>query len=109
VFLKSDVVSIDQQAAKQAGIRRWEMWSAAARRVVGVFVPGSNSLMDGHPWFGLASGFLAWFFLFGALVWATMVLPEIEPIASVAPIQVVLVVAFTAVWLNGVIGAWRRG
>jgi tetratricopeptide (TPR) repeat protein len=109
VFLKSDVVSIDQQAAKQAGIRRWEIWSAAARRAVGVLVPGSNYLMDGKPWLGLAAGFLAWVFLIGAGVWAARVLPEIEPFASVVPIQVVLLLGFVAVWLNGVIGAWRRG
>ena len=108
VFLKPDVVAIDQQKAKQAGIRRWEMWSTAARRAAGVLMPGSHYVLDGRPWLGLATGFLAWLSLSGAVLWATMVLPEVERTANIVPIQVILVLAFVAVWLTSAVGAWQR-
>jgi len=108
VFLKRDVVSIDQQTAKQARIRRWDMWSTAARRAIGILMPGSHYLVGGRPWLGLVAGFLAWFFLSGALLWAPMVLQEVEPAATIIPIQVILVAGFVVMWLNSAIGAWRR-
>jgi tetratricopeptide (TPR) repeat protein len=108
VFLKRDVVAAELQAAKQARVRRWGIWSSAMRRVAGVLIPGSHDLIDGRPWLGIATGALAWTFLFGALVWAPMVMPSIEPLAAVRPIQVLLGLGFLALWLRGVIGAWQE-
>ncbi len=107
VFLKRDVVAKDQQSAKQAGIRRWEMMSAGFRRVAGVLAPGSLDLLDGRPWIGLLSGFLAWFLLSGVVIWVPMVVPEINPLASLLPLQVLLGFAFMVLWLRSVLGAWQ--
>ncbi len=106
VFLKRDVVAVDQQAAKVARVRRWDVWRAAARRVAGLLVPGSESLLGRYPMFGLATGFLAWFCLLGALLWAPMVLPGLEPMACVVPIQVILTAGFLAIWLRGACSSW---
>ncbi len=106
VFLKRDVVAVDQQTAKAVRVRRWEMWTAAARRVAGLLVPGSESLLGRHPVLGYAAGFVAWFCLTGVLFWATLVLPGLEPMASAVPIQVILTVVFLGVWLRGAFVAW---
>jgi tetratricopeptide (TPR) repeat protein len=106
VFLKRDVVAVDQQAAKVARVRRWGMWTAALRRIAGLLIPGSQSLLTGNPVVGYVSGFVAWFCLLGALLWAPMVLPGMEPFASPLPIQAVLLVVFLGVWLRGAVVAW---
>lgn len=106
VFLKHDVVSVDQQAVKLVRVRRWEMWTAAARRVAGLLVPGSESLLGGRATLGLAVGFVAWFCLSGAALWVPTVLPSVEPMASTVPIQVILATVFLAVWLRSALVAW---
>jgi len=108
VFLKRDVVAQKQQSAKQAGIRRWEMVSSAVRRVAGLLIPGSSDLLDGRPFTGLATGFLAWWLLFGAVFWAPMVIPEVEPLASILPLQVLFGIGFLALWLRSAFAAWKR-
>lgn len=108
VFLKRDVMAQDQQAAKQVGIRRWQIASAAIRRVAGVLIPGSHDLLGGHPWLGLITGFFAWLLLSGAVIWVPMVIPEVEPLASILPLQVILGIGFLALWLRSVLGAWER-
>ena len=108
MFLKRDVVAQDQQSAKQAGIRRWQIASAAFRRVAGVLIPGSHDLLGGNPWLGLITGFVAWLLLYGAVIWVPMVIPEVEPLASILPLQVILGIGFLALWLRSVLGAWKR-
>jgi tetratricopeptide (TPR) repeat protein len=106
VFLKRDVVAVDQQTAKAARVRRWGMWTAALRRVAGLLIPGGQSLLTGNPLVGYGSGFVAWFCLAGALLWAPMVLPGLEPFASPVPVQVLLLLVFLVVWLRGALVAW---
>lgn len=108
VFQKRDVVSIEQQTAKLEQIRRWEALSSLARRAAGFILPGSSQLLDGRITRGLATGFLAWFFLTGALVWVPMFLPQIEPLASTRYLQPAFFVLFGLVVLKSGIAAWKR-
>ncbi|HQN94839.1 MAG TPA: tetratricopeptide repeat protein [Thermoanaerobaculales bacterium] len=107
VFLKRDLVAVDQQLAKQARVRRWDTVATVARRAAGVLLPGSHDLADGRPWLGLATGALAWLCLLGALAWAPRVLPSVDPFAAVVPVQVALGAGFLALWLRSIIGAWQ--
>ena len=107
VFLKRDMVAVDQQLAKQARVRRWDLVATASRRLASVLIPGSHDLADGRPWLGLVTGAVAWVCLLGALVWAPWALPSVDPFLAIAPVQVVLAAGFLALWLRGVVGAWQ--
>ena len=107
VFLKRDMVAIDQQLAKQARVRRWDLVSTASRRLASALLPGSHDLTAGHPWRGLATGALAWICLLGAVVWAPWTLPSVDPYLAVAPVQLTLAAGFLALWLPSVVGAWQ--
>jgi len=106
VFLKRDVVSIEQQSAKLDQIRRWTTWSTVGRRVASFLVPGSHYL-DDQAWLGLIIGVLAWTCLSGALLWAPMTLPSVDPLMAILPVQIILGVIFAALWLRSVVAAWR--
>jgi hypothetical protein len=106
VFLKRDLVAIDQQLAKQARVRRWDIVSTASRRVASALIPGSHDLAERRPWLGLATGSLAWICLLGAVVWAPWALPSVDPYLAIAPVQLILGAGFLALWLRSVIGAW---
>lgn len=108
VFLKRDMVSIEQQSAKLAQIRRWELRSSWARRIAGMLVPGSHELLEGKVWLGLVLGLLGWFLLWGLLVWAPSVLPSIDPLVAVVPVQIVFGVGCALVWLRSIAEAWYR-
>ncbi len=106
VFLKRDLVAIDQQLAKQARVRRWDIVSTASRRVASALIPGSPDLAERRPWLGLATGALAWICLLGAVVWAPWALPSVDPYLAIAPVQLILGAGFLALWLRSVVGAW---
>ncbi len=108
VFQKRDVVSIEQQTSKLQQIRRWETLTGLARRLAGFVLPGSSSLLDGRVARGLATGFLAWFFLSGALVWVPLFLPQIEPLASHGYLQPAFFVLSGLVVLRSGVAAWNR-
>ena len=108
VFLKRDVVSIEQQSAKLEQVRRWEAASATARRLSAVLVPGAGSILAGKLWRGVAIALAAWLMLTGALAWAPRFLPSIEPLAAVLPVQVMLLAFFAVVWVRSVAAAWSR-
>ena len=108
VFLKRDVVSIDLQAAKQARIRRWELWSSIGERAAGVLAPGGHQILEGRVWLGLVIGFFAWLFLSGGLLWLPRVLSSIEPLASPLPLQILFVIGFLALWLPTAVAMWMR-
>lgn len=108
VFMKREVVSIEQQTAKMTQIRRWEGWTSLLRRIAGFLVPGSQSLLDGRVIRGLITGFLAWFFLAGALVLVPLFVPRIEPLAEFHPLQTVFIVLFGLVVLKSGVSSWSR-
>ena len=108
VFMKREVVSIEQQTAKMDQIRRWERWTSLLRRVGGFVVPGSQAVLDGQVIRGFLIGFLAWFFLIGALVLVPLFVPRIEPLAEYHPIQTVFLVLFGLFVLRSGISAWSR-
>jgi len=108
VFMKREVVSIEQQTAKMDQIRRWEAWSSFVRRIAGFLVPGSYLMLDGHVIRGCLTGFLAWFFLTGALVLVPLFVPRIEPLAEIHSVQTVFLVLFGLVVLRSGVSAWSR-
>jgi tetratricopeptide (TPR) repeat protein len=108
VFMKRDVVSIEQQTAKMDQIRRWEAWTSLLRRVSGFLFPGSQDVLDDRVLRGFLAAFLAWFFLTGALVWLPLFVPRIEPLAAFHHLQVTLIVLFGLIALRSGISAWSR-
>jgi tetratricopeptide (TPR) repeat protein len=108
VFLKRDMVSIEQQSAKAEQIRRWMLWSSIGRRVAGVVVPGSSHLLNEGVGLGLLISFFAWLFLSGAVIWAPLTLPSVDPLLAIAPIQIILGVGFLILWLRSIAVAWYR-
>jgi len=108
VFMKREVVSIEQQTAKMNQIRRWEGWTSLLRRIAGFLVPGSQFLLDGQVIRGLFTGFLAWFFLVGALVLVPLFVPRIEPLAEIHPVQTAFMVLFGLIVLRSGVSAWSR-
>jgi hypothetical protein len=108
VFLKRDVVSIEQQSAKLAQIRRWETVVNATRRVLTCFVPGSGPILRGRLWRGAIITVVVWFLALGAVVVIPLFFAPIETQASFLPIQVLLVTLFAAIWLHSVVTNWQR-
>ncbi len=108
VFLKRDVVSIEQQSAKLTQIRRWETVVNLTRRVLTFFVPGSGPILRGRLWRGVIISVAAWFLVLGAVVVVPLFVAPIESQASFLPIQVLLVIVFAAVWLHSVVTNWQR-
>jgi hypothetical protein len=108
VFMKRDVVSIEQQTTKLNQIRRWEGWTVTLRRVAGFLVPGSADVLDGRVIRGFFIGFLAWFALAGAFVWIPLFVPRIEPLAVISQIQIVFAVMFALLMLKSGVSAWNR-
>lgn len=107
VFLKRDLVSVEQQAVKMAQVRRWETLSRLARNLAASVVPGAGSVLSGRVWTGLAMGALAWFCVLGAAVFLPRFLPALEPQASAAPLQGVLLVGAVLLWGRSALTAWR--
>lgn len=108
VFLKREGVSIEQQSAKLAQIRRWEAVVNLIRRLLAVFVPGSGPIFRGRLWRGVIVTVVAWFLMLGAVMIVPLFIAPIESQASFLPMQVVLLTAFAAVWLHSVVTSWQR-
>ncbi len=108
VFLKRDVVSIEQQSAKLEQIRRWEGLTTTLHRLVGVLVPGGGAILGGRVWVGMVTVFLAVLLLGGGLLWVPRFLPSMQPLATVLPIQAALLVVFAALWILSVTRTWAR-
>jgi tetratricopeptide (TPR) repeat protein len=108
VFLKRDVVAIDQQAAKQRQIRRWERWTTLFRRLANFFMPGSSSLIEGRVVRGFLMSLVSWLFLIGVVLWLPRFLTGVEPLAAVLPAQVVLGLCFLILWVRSNLLAWSR-
>ena len=108
VFMKRDVVSIEQQTAKMNQIRRWERWTSLVRRVAGFVIPGSQDVLDDKVIRGFLTTFLAWFCLFGAVVWLPLFVPRIEALAVFNHFQIVLIILFALIALRSGLSAWSR-
>jgi tetratricopeptide (TPR) repeat protein len=108
VFMKRDVVSIEQQTAKMDQIRRWEALTSLIRRLSGFLIPGGQDLLDGRVVRGFLWGFLAWFFVTGSLVWLPLFVPRIEPLATTGQMEVAFFVLVGLVVVRSGISAWSR-
>jgi cytochrome c-type biogenesis protein CcmH/NrfG len=108
VFMKREVVSIEQQTAKMDQIRRWEGWTSFVRRISGFLIPGSQAMLDGRVIRGFLTGFMAWFFLIGALVLVPLFVPRIEPFAEYHPLQTAFLVLFGLIVLRSGVSSWSR-
>ena len=108
VFLKREMVSIEQQAVKMDRIKRWERWSSLKRRLASILLPGSHRVLNGDVAQGVLMMLAAVVTLLGALVWLPLFLPEAAPMATALPLQVVLLLIFTAVWLVSVVSTFSR-
>jgi len=108
VFMKREVVSIEQQTAKMDQIRRWERWTLFTRRVGGFLIPGSQAVLDGRVIRGFLTGFWAWSFLLGALVVIPLFVRRIEPLAEISHVQTIFLVFFGLIVVRSGISSWRR-
>jgi len=108
VFLKRDVVSIEQQSAKLAQIRRWEAALSFARRLLSALVPGSGPILRGRLMRGAAVTVVAAFLLLGAMIVVPLFIGPIESRASFVPLQAILVTGFALVWVHSVVTNWQR-
>jgi len=108
VFLKRDVVSIEQQSTKLGHIKRWERLTAVFQHLVGLVVPGSQHFLGGSVVRGVIIGFFAWLFFLGAVVWVPLGLPRIEPLIATGKIQIGLFVLYLMIALRSGIAAWNR-
>jgi len=108
VFMKRDVVSIEQQTAKMDQIRRWERWSSLLRRISGFLIPGSQDVLDNRIFRGFVAAFLVWLFLAGALIWLPLFVPRIEPLAVFSHAQIAFIVLAALIAVRSGVSAWSR-
>ncbi len=108
VFLKRDMVAIEQQSAKLDQIRRWERWTGLGRRVVSILAPGSGAILLGRWGKGIGEAFLVSFLGAGALVWLPRFMAELEPSISIVPLQVTFLGLAGLVWLRAIVTSWVR-
>jgi len=108
VFLQRDLVPIDQQTAKLAQVRRWDVWTTAIRRLISMVAPGSYLVVGERVALGVVIGLFSWCSLVGATIWVPRFLEVIEPTMPTVPVTVVFVVVFIAFWLLSVASSWQR-
>lgn len=108
VFLKRNAVSIEQQTAKAAQVRRWELLSGLVARVLGVAVPGGRQIVGGRVVSGILLTFIVWLPLLGAGVWVPLFLRMIEPSLPFRGLQLGLLFAGCAGWIVAALSAWSR-
>lgn len=108
VFLKRDVVSIEQQTAKLHHIRNWERMSAAGRRLAGLLFPGSPYLFADRAIRAVLFAFVCIALLGGGMLWLPMFAPMIEPLASFTTLRVVLLALGALMVLRSATMSWDR-
>ena len=108
VFLKRNAVSIEQQSAKIAQVRRWNVVGAYSRRLAGVLVPGGSFAAEGRSLLGLLVAFAVWLPVVGAVLWVPFYLTQVEPAAPNLALQLGLVVVGLVGWIVMAVSAWNR-
>ncbi len=108
VFLKRNAVSIEQQTAKAAQVRRWELIRGLVVRGLGVAVPGGRQIVGRRVVSGILLNFIVWLPLLGAVAWVPLFLRTIEPSLPLRGLQLGLVFAGGAGWVVAALSAWSR-
>ncbi len=108
VFLKRNAVSIEQQTAKVARVRRWELMSSLVARVIGALVPGGRQVFGGRVALGIALTFIVWLPLLGAFFWIPYFLETIEPALPIIGLQAGMAFFGVAGWALTAVSAWNR-
>jgi len=108
VFLKRDVVSIEQQTAKLHHIRTWERVSVAGRRLAGLLFPGSPYLFTDRVLRAVLFAFVCSALLSGGLLWLPLFAPMIEPLASITVLRVVMLALGALMVLRSATMSWDR-
>ncbi|RLE27220.1 MAG: hypothetical protein DRJ65_03535 [Acidobacteria bacterium] len=108
VFLKRNAVSIEQQTAKAAQVRRWELMNGLVVRGLGVAVPGGRQIVGRRVVSGILLNFIVWLPLLGAVAWVPLFLRTIEPSLPLRGLQLGLVFAGGAGWVVAALSAWSR-
>ncbi len=108
VFLKRDLVSIEQQSAKMSQIKRWDLLRSSVDRIVSILLPGGSLVVRGRMVQGLFVGFSAWLCLLGGLVWIPLFAPSAAENVYVLPVQVVMLLGFVVFWMRSIAVGWSR-
>ncbi len=108
VFLKRDVVPIEQQSAKMDRIRRWERWGAFTRRGASMLLPGGGLMLSGRWVRGLLMATVAVLLAVGALVWIPYFVRFFEPEAAILPLQAIFLTGVAALWVRSLLLTWNR-
>lgn len=108
VFLKRDVVAIEQQAVKLDQIRRWEWRTDVLRRAVSIVIPGGGVALAGRWALGVGVLTVAAACAFGLWFWIPFLLHEVIPEGSVLPLQAVLAAGLAVSWLGSIVNSWNR-
>ncbi len=108
VFLRRNAVSIEQQTAKVAQVRRWDFLTGLLARIVGAVVPGGRQVIEGRVGLGFFLTLMTWFPIFGAVMWAPLFLQEIEPAFPIVPLQIGLGFLGVGTWAVIAVSGWSR-
>lgn len=108
VFLKRDLVSIEQQSAKMTQIKRWDMMRSTIDRAVSVLLPGGSLVLRGKMIQGMAVALAAWLCLLGATIWIPYFAPSAAEHVYVLPVQIILFLGFVVFWMRSIAVGWSR-
>jgi len=96
IFLKKDMVAIEQQTAKRRQLRRYYFWQGIERRIADLVVPGLGLAGAGRTGAGLAFMLLALVVAAVFLVWLPRFIGPAMLHTSVAPLPMVGAVLWLA-------------
>ncbi|MCP4895602.1 MAG: tetratricopeptide repeat protein [bacterium] len=108
VFLKRDLVSIEQQSAKMSQIKRWDLMRSSIDRIVSILLPGGSLVLRGQMLQGLFVGLAAWLCLLGTILWLPVFASRSVENVQVLPIQIVMAIGCLVFWMRSVAVGWSR-
>jgi hypothetical protein len=106
VFLKRDVVSIEQQTAKLNQVRRWEFSTSTLRRIVGVTMPGAYHVVSGKVLIGQLINAVFVVLMVACFVWFPLFFRSAEPLIEIVPLQVACLAFAAFLWLHSALASW---